>query len=177
MYDIYRETRSLTGGDKMSDAYQLRLPKPGDMGLVVHKHGALYAEEYGWNEHFEGLVSKIVAEFITQFNPKKERCWIAEMNGEVVGSIFIVEESDKIAKLRLLLVDPKARGLGLGTRLVEECIHFSKDAGYEKIKLWTNSVLKEARHIYEKTGFKLVHEEKHHSFGHDLIGETWELII
>lgn len=161
----------------MSESYQLRQPKPGDLGLIVHKHGAIYAQEYGWNEHFEALVSQIVADFITHFNPAKERCWIAEMEGEVVGSIFIVEESDKIAKLRLLLVDPKARGFGLGTKLVEECIDYSKNVGYEKIMLWTNSVLKEARHIYEKTGFKLVNEEKHHSFGQDLIGETWELTI
>ncbi|MFL6559874.1 MAG: GNAT family N-acetyltransferase, partial [Bacillus sp. (in: firmicutes)] len=129
--------------------YILRQHKPGDMGLIVHKHGALYAAEYGWDEHFEALVAQIAADFINDLNPQKERCWIAEMNGEVVGSIFIVEESDEVAKLRLLLVDPKARGLGLGTKLVEECIRFSDDAGYKKIVLWTNRILKEARHIYK----------------------------
>lgn len=147
------------------------------MGLITHKHGAVYAQEYGWDDCFEALVSQIVADFINNYNPKRERCWIAEMNGEVVGSVFIVEENEEVAKLRLLLVDPKARGLGLGTRLVEECMRFSKRAGYKKIVLWTNSVLKEARHIYKKTGFELVHEEKHHSFGHDLVGETWELTL
>ncbi|WP_442595467.1 GNAT family N-acetyltransferase [Neobacillus sp. D3-1R] len=161
----------------MNDTYQLRQPKPGDMGLVVFKHGTLYDKEYGWNEQFEALVAQIVSDYLTHYNPEKERCWIAEMDGEVVGSVFIVEESEKVAKLRLLLVDPKARGLGLGTRLVEECIDYSKKAGYEKIKLWTNSVLKEARHIYEKTGFKLIEEEKHHSFGHELVGEIWEMVL
>jgi DNA-binding MarR family transcriptional regulator/GNAT superfamily N-acetyltransferase len=164
-------------GLKFAEPYFLRQPEPGDMGLIVHKHGALYAKEYGWDEHFEALVSKIVAEFIASYNSERERCWIAEMSGEVVGSIFLVEESETVAKLRLLLVDPKARGLGLGTKLVEECIQFAKSAGYEKIILWTNSLLVGARHIYTKTGFVLVEEERHHSFGHDLIGETWELVL
>lgn len=164
-----------TKGLAFTEPYYLRQHEPGDMGLIVYKHGALYAMEYGWDQHFEALVSQIVSDFIKNFNPKRERCWIAEMNGEVVGSIFIVEENEEVAKLRLLLVDPKARGLGLGTTLVEECIRFSKRAGYKKIVLWTNSVLKEARHIYQKSGFELVNEENHHSFGHDLVGETWEL--
>lgn len=160
---------------KYSEPYFLRQHEPGDMGWVVHKHGLLYAKEYGWDEHFEALVSQIVADFINQFRPQKERCWIAEMDGEAVGSVFVVQHSEKVAKLRLLLVDPKARGLGLGTKLVEECIRFARRVGYEKMVLWTNSVLTEARHIYQKAGFQLVAEEKHHSFGHDLIGETWEL--
>jgi GNAT superfamily N-acetyltransferase len=159
----------------MPEEYLLRQPKPGDMGMVVHKHGALYDKEYGWNMHFEALVAQIVAEFVKNFNPEKERCWIAEMNDEVVGSIFVVEGSDEVAKLRLLLVDPKARGLGLGTRLVEECIQFARKVGYTLMVLWTNSNLLEARYIYQKKGFELVAEEPHHSFGHDLVGETWEL--
>lgn len=162
-------------GFKYSEPYFLRQHQPGDMGWIVHKHGVLYAEEYGWDERFEALVSQIAADFINHYKPTRERCFIAEMDGEIVGSVLVVQESETVAKLRLLLVDPKARGLGLGTKLVEECIGFAKRAGYKKLVLWTNSVLKEARHIYKKTGFQLVAEEKHHSFGHDLIGETWEL--
>lgn len=162
---------------KFSGPYFLRQHEPGDMGWVVHKHGLLYSQEYGWDERFEALVSQIAADFINNYNPKRERCWIAEMNGEIVGSIFVVEGSEDTAKLRLLIVDPKARGLGLGSQLVEECINFSKQAGYKKLVLWTNSVLKEARLIYQKKGFQLVKEEKHHSFGHDLVGETWELLL
>lgn len=155
----------------------LRSPEPGDLGWVIHRHGVLYAEEYRWNEQFEALVAQVVAEFITHFKPEQERCWIAEMNGEIVGSVFVVQASDTVAKLRLLLIEPKARGLGLGTRLVEECIRFARRRGYQKLVLWTNSVLAAARHIYEKTGFKLVAQEAHHSFGQDLIGETWELAL
>ncbi|WP_370223952.1 GNAT family N-acetyltransferase [Cytobacillus sp.] len=162
---------------KFSGPYFLRQHEPGDMGWVVHKHGLLYSQEYGWDERFEALVSQIAADFINNYNPKRERCWIAEMNGEIVGSIFVVEGSEDTAKLRLLIVDPKARGLGLGSQLVEECINFSRQAGYKKLVLWTNSVLKEARHIYQKKGFQLVNEEKHHSFGHDLVGESWELLL
>lgn len=162
---------------KFSETFVLRSHRPGDMGWVTHRHGVLYAQEYGWDERFEALVAQITADFINNYNPERERSIIAEMNGEIVGSVFVVESSDTVAKLRLLLVEPKARGLGLGSRLVQECITFSRRAGYQKLVLWTNSVLEAARHIYAKAGFKLVEQEAHHSFGKDLIGETWELIL
>jgi DNA-binding MarR family transcriptional regulator/N-acetylglutamate synthase-like GNAT family acetyltransferase len=160
---------------KFAEPFFLRTHESGDMGWVTYRHGILYMEEYGWDEHFEALVAQIVSDFINNFNPKKERCWIAEINGEIVASVFVVEDNETDAKLRLLLVEPKARGLGLGTRLVEECIRFSRRVGYKKLKLWTNDVLLDARNIYQKKGFKLVEKNKHHSYGHDLIGENWEL--
>ncbi len=167
----------LTKGFKYSEPFFLRSHEPGDMGWVTHRHGALYAQEYGWDEHFEALVAQIVADFLNNYTLERERCWIAEMNGEIVGSVFVVQSSENVAKLRLLLVEPKARGLGLGTRLVEECIRYARRRGYKKLMLWTNSALVEARHIYKKTGFTLIAEDAHHSFGHDLIGETWELFL
>jgi DNA-binding MarR family transcriptional regulator/GNAT superfamily N-acetyltransferase len=153
----------------------LRGPRPGDMGWVVQSHGALYAGEYGFDASFEGLVAKITAEFLDSFDAARERCWIADIDGVPVGSVFLVRHSDDIAKLRLLLVDPAGRGQGLGRRLVGECIAFAKACGYRKITLWTQSMLIAARKIYQDAGFVLVASEPHRSFGQDLIGETWEL--
>jgi GNAT superfamily N-acetyltransferase len=160
---------------KTKDNIQLRSHKPGDMGWVTHRHGVLYHEEYGWDEGFEALVAQIVSDFINNFKPGRERCWIAEKDGEILGSIFIVEQSDTVAKLRLLLVEPKTRGKGLGYQLIKEAIDFAKKAGYKKIVLWTNSILLEARHLYKKAGFVMVEKEPFHDFGHDLVSETWEL--
>jgi DNA-binding MarR family transcriptional regulator/GNAT superfamily N-acetyltransferase len=152
----------------------LREPRPGDMGWVVQSHGALYASEYGFDASFEALVAKIAAEFLTSFDASRERCWIAEIDGVPVGSVFLVRHSDDVAKLRLLLVDPAGRGQRLGQRLVGECIAFAQACGYRRITLWTQSILVAARKIYQDAGFVLVASEPHRSFGQSLIGETWE---
>jgi DNA-binding MarR family transcriptional regulator/GNAT superfamily N-acetyltransferase len=152
----------------------LRGPRPGDMGWVVQSHGALYAREYGFDSSFESLVAEISAKFLASFDAPRERCWIAELNGAPVGSVFLVRHSDDVAKLRLLLVDPAARGQQLGQRLVAECLGFARRCGYRKITLWTQSILVAARKIYQDAGFVLVGTEPHRSFGQSLIGETWE---
>lgn len=158
-------------------SYMLRPHQPGDMGWIIHRHGVLYAEEYGLDESFEAMVARIAATFIENFDARRERCWIAERDGEIVGSVLLVKDSEEIAKLRLLYVEPKARGLGIGSRLVSECIGFARRGGYSKITLWTNDVLVSARRIYQVAGFRLVQEEPHHSFGQDLVGQYWELAL
>ncbi|MBX9819448.1 bifunctional helix-turn-helix transcriptional regulator/GNAT family N-acetyltransferase [Afipia birgiae] len=155
----------------------LRVHRPGDMGWIVQQHGLLYAREYGWDISFEALCAEITAQFLKDFDPARERCWIAEIDGQQVGSVFLVKHSDEVAKIRLLLIDPAARGHGLGKRLVDECIAFARSCGYRKITLWTQSMLLAARGIYQNAGFVHVATEPHHSFGHDLIGETWELTL
>lgn len=153
----------------------LRPHRPGDMGWVVQRHGELYWREFGWDERFEALVAGVAAQFIREFDPAWERSWIAEVDGERAGSVFATRESDEVAKLRLLLVEPWARGHGIGARLVDECIAFSREKGYRTLRLWTNHVLVSARRIYQAAGFRLVGEETHDSFGTPLVAETWEL--
>lgn len=157
--------------------YLLRPHEPGDIGWIIHRHGYLYSEEYGFDETFEALVAEILAQFIGKHDPKRERIWITEQDGERVGSVMIVDAGDHVAQLRLLLVEPKARGKGIGKRLINECITFSRRNRYQKIRLWTQSNLLEARHLYAKEGFQLVEQKPHTSFGHDLIAEFWELSL
>jgi len=176
LVDAVQAVRRLLG-DKVqtSTSYLLRQHQPGDLGWIVHRQAILYAEEYGWDGTYEALAGEIVAQFIKNYDPNRERCWIAEKDGERVGGAFVAKVCDDIAQLRLLHVEAQARGLGIGKRLVEECLRFARRAGYQKMTLWTQSNLHAARHIYKQAGFQVVREQQHHSFGKDLTAETWEL--
>ena len=178
LVDAMRSIESLLGRTTTPPAppvVELREPHPGDLGWVIERHGELYAEEYGWGDHFEALVVQIVAQFIHTHDPARERLWIAMAGGERVGSILLVRESDSVARLRLLLVEPSARGLGVGKKLVSACLQFARDAGYQRVTLWTNAVLHAARAIYVAHGFRLVREEMHTHFGSEQLGQDWEL--
>ena len=155
----------------------LREPRPGDLGWIVERHTVLYQEEFGWTGNFEAVCAQIVADFQNRFDPAWDRCWIAEAGGQRVGSVFLVKDSDKVARLRLLLVEPSARGLGIGKRLTDECVQFAREHGYERITLWTHSILTAARHIYAQAGFKLTSSEKKKSFGKDVVSEYWDLTL
>lgn len=168
--------RHLLGpGDAGQPQFMLRTHRPGDIGWMIHRHAVLYAREYHWNEQFEALVAGIGARFIERFDARFERCWIAERNGQIAGGVFVARRSASVAQLRMMYVEPQARGLGIGRRLVDECIRFAREAGYRRMELWTNRVLVSARRIYQAAGFEPVKSEPHHSFGHDLVGETWRL--
>jgi len=167
--------RLLGDGAEPRVPYLLRPLQVGDVGWIAHRQGLIYAQDYGWDETYEVLVAEILVAFVRNFDPKWERSWIAEREGEVVGSVFVVRKSPEVAKLRLLYVEPSARGLGIGRRLVDECIAFARAKGYETLTLWTNDILGSARRIYQAAGFTLAEEEHHHSFGKDLVGQTWNL--
>lgn len=165
----------LSDKTKVRDKVILREPRPGDLGWVVARHAVIYRQEYGWAENFEGLCAQIVADFVNKFDPRRERCWIAELDGCNVGSVFLVKDTDKVARLRLLLVEPSARGCGIGKRLTDECVRFARECGYRRITLWTHSVLTAARHIYQQAGFELTSSEPRRSFGQDVVSEHWDL--
>jgi DNA-binding MarR family transcriptional regulator/GNAT superfamily N-acetyltransferase len=172
---IHTIERVLGNAPEEKVPYILRPPRPGDMGWVVGRHGVRYGEDYGWDDTIEALTAEIVAAFVRNYDARRERCWITERDGENVGSVFMVKESEQVARLRLLLVEPQARGLGIGARLVDESVRFARAAGYEKVTLWTHSILTGARHIYQRAGFKLVHTWQHDDFGKTLTAETWDL--
>jgi ribosomal protein S18 acetylase RimI-like enzyme len=168
----------LQGTAPRAPSYVLRDPKHGDFGWIVSRHAELYFEEYGWGEPFEGLCAGIVADYVNKYDAARERCWIAEVNGENAGCVMLVKDDEPgVARIRLLLVDPKGRGLGIGKRLVDECVSFARSAGYRKVTLWTHSVLTAARHIYETAGFTLTSSEKRHTWGKDVIAEFWDLAL
>ena len=159
----------------MDASVTLRPPRIGDIGWIVHRQAVLYTQEYGWNAEFEGLIAIIAGQFIRDFDPARERCWIADRDGEMLGSIFLVRQDDAVAKLRVLYVEPAARGLGIGQALVTECVSTARALGYRRLTLWTNDILTAARTLYERAGFRLIHQAPHHSFGHDLVEQTWDL--
>ena len=173
LLDAMRTIRAILDGAPRPEAFVLRPLGPGDVGWVVHRHGVLYAEEYGWDQTFEALVARVLGDFAAGHDPPRETGWIAEVGGRRAGAVFCMRSDDRTAQLRCLLVEPDARGIGIGARLVEECLRFARRAGYAEITLWTNDVLVSARRIYERAGFELVASEPHTSFGHDLVGETW----
>ena len=174
---IQRSLDEYAAGSDGGEPFTLREHRPGDMGWIVSRQSALYAEEYGWTTEYEALAADIVAQFLKAFDPARERCWIAERDGIPLGAVMIVKQSDAVAKLRLLHVEQWARGLGIGRRLISECVRFSREAGYDKITLWTQANLLAARHLYDAAGFTCVAKEPHHRFGHDLVAETWELAL
>jgi DNA-binding MarR family transcriptional regulator/GNAT superfamily N-acetyltransferase len=173
LVDAMRTVREALDGAPRPEPFVLRPLRPGDLGWVVHRHGVLYAEEYGWDQTFEALVATVLGDFAASHDPRREAGWIAEVAGRPAGSVFCVRRDERIAQLRCLLVEPAARGMGIGARLVEECLRFARRAGYAEITLWTNDVLEDARRIYERAGFALVAEEQNTLFGHDLVGQTW----
>lgn len=173
LVDAMGTIRQLLGGPPGSEPFVLRAPGPGDLGWVVHRHGILYAREYGWDDTFEALVARIVADYLADRNPRREAAWIAELGGRPVGCVLCVRRDDDVAQLRCLLVEPSARGMGIGARLVDQCVAFARRAGYARLTLWTNDVLEQARRLYERAGFELVDEQEHQSFGHRLVGQHW----
>jgi GNAT superfamily N-acetyltransferase len=173
---LTRAGQLLGAGDALAErTFLLRSPAPGELGWIVERHGAIYAAEYGWNSAFEGLVAEICGRFLQRYPPARERCWIAERDGVPVGSVLVVEKSQRVAQLRLLLVEPSARGLGIGARLVDECVRFARQTGYHKMVLWTQSILVSARRLYQQAGFTLTWEHPHRAFGARLVEQVWEL--